>query len=254
MADLVIKNLHARTESAEILTGVNLTVRSGEVHALMGPNGSGKSTLSHVLMGRPGYTVTQGEITLDGQNLVGLETWERAKLGLFLVLQYPVEIEGVSVSKIIEASQLLQNNDLDEVLTHASQEAEHLGIPLDHLDRGVNLDMSGGEKKRLETLQLVTLKPSIAVLDELDSGLDVDGLRVVSNRVERLTEEDGLGVLVITHYSRLLEELKPDYVHVFVEGKIVASGDSSLADELESDGYEKWTPSTETSVTLGGLS
>ena len=254
MADLVIKNLHARTQSAEILTGVNLTVRSGEVHALMGPNGSGKSTLSHVLMGRPGYTVTQGEITLDGANLVGLETWERAKLGLFLVLQYPVEIEGVSASNIIEASQLSQNDDFDEVLRHASQEAENLGIPLDHLDRGVNLDMSGGEKKRLETLQLVTLKPSMAVLDELDSGLDVDGLRVVSNRVERLTEEDGLGVLVITHYSRLLEELKPDYVHVFVEGKIVASGDASLADELESDGYEKWTPSTETSVTLGGLS
>lgn len=254
MADLVIKNLHARTQSAEILTGVNLTVRSGEVHALMGPNGSGKSTLSHVLMGRPGYTVTQGEITLDGENLLDLETWERAKLGLFLVLQYPVEIEGVSASKIIEASQLSQNDDLDELLRNAGQEAENLGIPLDHLDRGVNLDMSGGEKKRLETLQLVTLKPSIAVLDELDSGLDVDGLRVVSNRVERLTEEDGLGVLVITHYSRLLEELKPDYVHVFVEGKIVASGDSSLADELESDGYEKWTPSTETSVTLGGLS
>ena len=254
MADLVIKNLHARTQSAEILTGVNLTVRSGEVHALMGPNGSGKSTLSHVLMGRPGYTVTQGEITLDGENLVGLETWERAKLGLFLVLQYPVEIEGVSATNIIEASQLSQSDDFDEVLRYASQEAENLGIPLDHLDRGVNLDMSGGEKKRLETLQLVTLKPSIAVLDELDSGLDVDGLRVVSNRVERLTEEDGLGVLVITHYSRLLEELKPDYVHVFVEGKIVASGDSSLADELESDGYEKWTPSTETSVTLGGLS
>ena len=254
MADLVINNLHARTESAEILTGVNLTVRSGEVHALMGPNGSGKSTLSHVLMGRPGYTVTQGEVTLDGENLLGLETWERAKLGLFLVLQYPVEIEGVSASKIIEASQLIQNDDLSEVLRHVSQEAENLGIPLDHLDRGVNLDMSGGEKKRLETLQLVSLKPSIAVLDELDSGLDVDGLRVVSNRVQRLTEEDGLGVLVITHYSRLLEELKPDYVHVFVEGKIVASGDSSLADELESDGYEKWTPSTETSGTLGGLS
>ena len=254
MADLVIKDLHARTQSAEILTGVNLTVRSGEVHALMGPNGSGKSTLSHVLMGRPGYTVTQGEITLDGENLAGLETWERAKLGLFLVLQYPVEIEGVSATNIIEASQLSQSDGFDEVLRHASQEAENLGIPLDHLDRGVNLDMSGGEKKRLETLQLVTLKPSIAVLDELDSGLDVDGLRVVSNRVERLTEEDGLGVLVITHYSRLLEELKPDYVHVFVEGKIVASGDSSLADELESDGYEKWTPSTETSVTLGGLS
>ena len=254
MTDLVIKNLHARTQSAEILTGVNLTVRSGEVHALMGPNGSGKSTLSHVLMGRPGYTVTQGEITLDGENLVGLETWERAKLGLFLVLQYPVEIEGVSATNIIEASQLSQSDDFDEVLRHASQEAENLGIPLDHLDRGVNLDMSGGEKKRLETLQLVTLKPSIAVLDELDSGLDVDGLRVVSNRVERLTEEDGLGVLVITHYSRLLEELEPDYVHVFVDGKIVASGDSSLADELESDGYEKWTPSTETSVTLGGLS
>ena len=146
MADLVIKNLHARTQSAEILTGVNLTVRSGEVHALMGPNGSGKSTLSHVLMGRPGYTVTQGEITLDGENLLDLETWERAKLGLFLVLQYPVEIEGVSASKIIEASQLSQNDDLDELLRNAGQEAENLGIPLDHLDRGVNLDMSGGEK------------------------------------------------------------------------------------------------------------
>ena len=238
----------------QIIKGLSLSINPGEIHAIMGPNGSGKSTLSHVLMGRPGYTVTQGEITLDGANLVGLETWERANLGLFLVLQYPVEIEGVSASNIIEASQLSQSDDFDEVLRQASQEAENLGIPLDHLDRGVNLDMSGGEKKRLETLQLVTLKPSIAVLDELDSGLDVDGLRVVSNRVERLTEEEGLGVLVITHYSRLLEELEPDYVHVFVDGKIVASGDSSLADELESDGYEKWTPSTETSVTLGGLS
>ncbi|MBG02042.1 MAG: Fe-S cluster assembly ATPase SufC [Acidimicrobiaceae bacterium] len=253
MAELQIKDLHARTSEAEILKGVDVTVRSGEVHAIMGPNGSGKSTLSHVLMGRPGYSITQGEITLDGKDLTGLQTWERAQLGLFLALQYPVEIEGVPVTSIFETSELASKEGYRETLQDAKNEAELLGVPSDHLSRGVNLDMSGGEKKRLETLQLVTLKPSIAVLDELDSGLDVDGLRIVSNRVERLTKENGLGVLVITHYSRLLEELKPDHVHVFVEGKIVASGDSQLAEELESDGYEKWTPSTETSVTLGGL-
>ena len=254
MTELQIKDLHARTPTTQILNGVNLNVRSGEVHALMGPNGSGKSTLSHVLMGRPGYSVTQGEITLDGVDLTGLQTWERAQLGLFLVLQYPVEIEGVPASSIFETSLLSPEGDFEENLHHIRQEAEYLGIPTGHLLRGVNLDMSGGEKKRLETLQLVTLKPSIAILDELDSGLDIDGLRVVSNRIERLTKEDGLGVLVITHYNRLLEELKPDQVHVFVEGRIVVSGDSSLADELESDGYEKWMPSTETSVALGGLS
>ena len=253
MAELQIKDLHARTVEAEILKGVDLTVRSGEVHAIMGPNGSGKSTLSHVLMGRPGYSVTEGEINLDGKDLTGLQTWERAQLGLFLALQYPVEIEGVPVTSIFETSELSLKNSYDETLQNAKKEAELLGVPNEHLSKGVNLDMSGGEKKRLETLQLVTLKPSIAILDELDSGLDVDGLRIVSNRVERLTKEDGLGVLVITHYSRLLEELKPDHVHVFVEGRIVASGDSLLAEELESDGYEKWTPSTETSVTLGGL-
>ena len=253
MAELQIKDLHARTTEAEILKGVDLTVRSGEVHAIMGPNGSGKSTLSHVLMGRPGYSITQGEINLDGKDLTELQTWERAQLGLFLALQYPVEIEGVPVTSIFETSELASEEGYNVTLQNAKKEAELLGIPNGHLSRGVNLDMSGGEKKRLETLQLVSLKPSIAILDELDSGLDVDGLRVVSNRVERLTKEDGLGVLVITHYSRLLEELKPDHVHVFVEGKIVASGDSQLAEELESDGYEKWTPSTETSVTLGGL-
>ena len=254
MTELQIKDLHARTPTAQILNGVNLTVSSGEVHALMGPNGSGKSTLSHVLMGRTGYTITQGEITLDGKDLSGLQTWERAQLGLFLVLQYPVEIEGVTASTIFETSELSSKNNFEEMIRQARQEAEYLGIPEDHLSRGVNLDMSGGERKRLETLQLVALKPSIAILDELDSGLDVDGLRVVSNRIERLTKEDGLGVLVITHYNRLLQELKPDKVHIFVEGRIVASGDSSLADELEREGYEKWTPSIETSVTLGGIS
>ncbi len=253
MTELEIKDLHAQTESASILNGVNMTICSGEVHALMGPNGSGKSTLSHVLMGRPGYTVTRGEILLDGEDLVGCETWERAQRGLFLALQYPVEIEGVSASMILEASQLSQSGDSEERLQNARKEAELLGIPVEHLSKGVNLDMSGGEKKRLETLQLASLKPSIAILDELDSGLDVDGLRIVSKRIEKLTKDEGLGVLVITHYSRLLEELKPDKVHVFADGKIVTSGDSALADELEKDGYEKWIPSTETSVSLGGL-
>jgi len=253
MTELQIKDLHARTPTAQILNGVNLTVRSGEVHALMGPNGSGKSTLSHVLMGRPGYSITQGEITLDGKDITGLQTWERAQLGLFLVLQYPVEIEGVTASNIFKTSRLSSNKDFEETLLQVRQEAEYLGIPEDHLSRGVNLDMSGGERKRLETLQLVALKPSIAILDELDSGLDVDGLKVVSSRIERLTKEEGLGVLVITHYNRLLEELQPDKVHVFVEGQIAASGDSSLSDELEKEGYEKWTPSIETSVTLGGI-
>jgi len=254
VTELRIRNLHAGTSTAEILTGVDMTIRSGEVHALMGPNGSGKSTLSHVLMGRPGYEVTEGSITLDGEDITGLKTWERAQLGLFLVLQYPVEIEGVTTSSVLAASLLSSNEEPNEVQELSKIEAELLGIPDQHLSRGINLGMSGGEKKRLETLQLVTLKPRIAILDELDSGLDVDGLKIVSNRIERSTKEDGLGVLVITHYSRLLQELKPDVVHVFINGKVVESGDSSLADELELSGYERWTPSPETSVTLGGVS
>jgi len=250
VSELHIENLHARTEETEILQGVNLTIRSGEVHALMGPNGSGKSTLAHILMGRSGYEVTKGSISLDGHDLTKLGTSERAQLGLFLAMQYPLEIEGVTLQDVMNESTLAPEGFQESI----EEESRNLGLEENDLSRGINLDMSGGEKKRMETLQLISLRSRIAILDELDSGLDIDGLRIVSSRIERATKEDDLGVLVITHYSRLLEELKPDYVHVFVDGKIVASGDSSLADELERDGYEKWTPSTETSVTLGGLS
>ena len=249
MSELHIENLHARTEETEILQGVNLTIRSGEVHALMGPNGSGKSTLAHILMGRPGYEVTQGSISLDGHDLMELATSERAQLGLFLAMQYPVEIDGVTLQDVMNESSLAPE-DFQELI---EEESRNLGLEESDLSRGLNLDMSGGEKKRLETLQLISLRSRIAILDELDSGLDIDGLRVVSNRIERATKEDDLGVLVITHYSRLLEELKPDKVHIFVNGRIVESGNAELATELEETGYEKWTSSLETSVALGGL-
>ncbi len=249
MSELHIENLHARTEETEILQGVNLTIRSGEVHALMGPNGSGKSTLAHILMGRPGYEVTQGSISLDGHDLTELATSERAQLGLFLAMQYPVEIDGVTLQDVMNESTLAPEGFQESI----EEESRNLGLEKNDLLRGINLDMSGGEKKRLETLQLISLRSRIAILDELDSGLDIDGLRIVSNRIERATKEDDLGVLVITHYSRLLEELKPDKVHIFVNGRIVESGNAELATELEETGYEKWTSSLETSVTLGGL-
>lgn len=249
MSELIIKDLHARTEETEILQGVNLTVRSGEVHALMGPNGSGKSTLAHILMGRAGYEITQGTITLDEIDLTELGTWERAQLGLFLAMQYPVEIDGVTLLDVMNESSLAPEDFQESV----EEESRNLGLEGNDLSRGINLDMSGGEKKRMETLQLISLRSRIAILDELDSGLDIDGLRVVSSRIERATKEDDLGVLVITHYSRLLEELKPDKVHIFINGRIVESGEAELAIELEEAGYGKWTSSLETSVTLGGL-
>ena len=249
MSEIVIEDLHVRTENTEILLGVNITIRSGEVHALMGPNGSGKSTLAHILMGRPGYEVTQGSITLDGHDLTKLATWERSQLGLFLAMQYPVEIDGVDIQDVMTHSTLAPKGYAKLV----KEEAQILGIDESNLQRGINLDMSGGEKKRMETLQLVTLQSKIAILDELDSGLDIDGLRIVSSRIERATKEDDLGVLVITHYSRLLEELKPDKVHIFVNGRIVESGNAELAIQLEETGYDKWAANLETSVTLGGL-
>jgi len=249
VSELHIENLHARTEETEILQGVNLTIRSGEVHALMGPNGSGKSTLAHILMGRSGYEITKGSISLDGHDLTKLGTSERAELGLFLAMQYPVEIDGVTLHDVMSESSLAPENFQEFI----EEESRNLGLEGNDLSRGINLDMSGGEKKRMETLQLISLRSRIAILDELDSGLDIDGLRVVSSRIQRATKEDDLGVLVITHYSRLLEELKPDKVHIFVNGRIVESGEAELAIELEETGYEKWTSSLETSVTLGGL-
>ena len=238
MSELRIEGLRAEVAGIEILRGVDLAVRSGEVHAVMGPNGCGKSTLSHTLMGRSDYRVTAGSVMIDGAELLGLPTWERAAKGLFLAMQYPVEVPGVPIGALIGAS--LRSRGLDEtgIADRIAREAERLHVRDEFLARGVNDEFSGGEKKRVETLQLAVLEPKFAVLDEIDSGLDVDALRDVSRRVEAMTKEGALGVLAITHYSRLLTELRPDFVHVMLAGRVVASGGPELADELEAHGYE----------------
>jgi Fe-S cluster assembly ATP-binding protein len=201
----------------------------------MGPNGSGKSTLAHALMGRGDYEVTGGSVTLDGEDLLALPTWERAARGLFLSFQYPVEIPGVRVVDLLDAAGAAP---ADGLAARVVAEAARLEVADEFLERGVNMEFSGGEMKRAETLQLALLQPRFAILDELDSGLDVDALRDVSRRIEAMTEEDGLGVLAITHYTRLLRELRPDRVHVFMAGRVVASGGPELADELEAEGYD----------------
>jgi Fe-S cluster assembly ATP-binding protein len=238
MSVLRIDGLRAAIASTghELLRGVDLELRTGEVHALMGPNGSGKSTLAHVLMGRDDYEVTGGSVTLDGEELLSLPTWERAARGLFLSFQYPVEIPGVRIEDLLDAAGATgAGNGLAE---RVHTEASRLAIADEFLDRGVNMEFSGGEMKRAETLQLALLRPRFAVLDELDSGLDVDALRDVSRRIEAMTEENDLGVLAITHYTRLLTELRADHVHVFMAGHVVASGGPELADELEETGYD----------------
>jgi Fe-S cluster assembly ATP-binding protein len=237
VSELVIAGLRAGVAGRDILKGVDLTVRSGEVHAVMGPNGSGKSTLSHVVMGRPGYRVTGGSVTLDGVDVLALPTWRRAQAGLFLAMQYPTEVPGVSLHHALEAAVAAGGGDRTSVRELVAAEARRIGFDERFLTRPLNVDLSGGEKKRNETLQLGVLKPKIAILDELDSGLDVDALRAVSRRVEEATQEQGLGVLAITHYTRLLRELRPDVVHVLSAGRIVRSGGPELADELESTGY-----------------
>jgi Fe-S cluster assembly ATP-binding protein len=229
---LEISDLHANVAGHEILRGVDLEVRSGEVHALMGPNGSGKSTLSHALMGRGDYEVTRGSVTIDGEELLGLPTWQRARSGLFLAMQYPVEVPGVPLAAVVGAA---RGADLSEAV---QREAIALDVRPELLRRGINDEFSGGEKKRAETVQLAVLRPKFAVLDEIDSGLDVDALRDVARRVAALAVADEVGVLAITHYARLLTELRPDYVHVFMAGRIVTSGGPELADELERTGYE----------------
>jgi Fe-S cluster assembly ATP-binding protein len=237
MSELIISGLRAGVAGREILKGVDLTVRSGEVHAVMGPNGSGKSTLSHVIMGRPGYEVLSGSVTLDGVELLELPTWKRAQAGLFLAMQYPTEVPGVSLFETLEEAAVSSGRDRHAVVERAKAEAVRIGFDERFLTRALNVDLSGGEKKRNETLQLAVLEPAIAILDELDSGLDVDALRDVSRRIEELTHERGLGVLAITHYTRLLLELKPDVVHVLSGGRIVKTGGPELADELEVTGY-----------------
>jgi len=237
MSTLTVAGLRAGIEGKEILRGVDLEVSSGHVHAVMGPNGSGKSTLAHVIMGGPGYTVTGGSVTLDGVDLVGLPTWRRALAGLFLAMQYPTEVPGVSLAETLEEAFMARDRDPAAVRELVTAEAERVGMSGALLTRQLNVDLSGGEKKRNETVQLAVLAPRIAVLDEIDSGLDVDALRTVSKRVEVLTHEQNLGVLVITHYSRLLRELHPDKVSVLQAGKVVATGGPELAEQLEATGY-----------------
>jgi Fe-S cluster assembly ATP-binding protein len=232
---LVVSGLRASVAGVDVLRGVDLAVASGEVHALMGPNGSGKSTLAHVLMGRPEYEVTGGSVTLDGAELLGLPTWRRAQLGLFLAMQYPVAVPGVPVGAVLAAA---SRRDGPELEADVRREAGRLAVADEFLERGVNDEFSGGEQKRLEALQLAVLQPRIAILDELDSGLDVDALRDLARRVAALTREATVGVLAITHYARLLQELRPDRVHVLLAGRVVTSGGPELAGRLEALGYE----------------
>ena len=251
LALLEIKNLHVAVNGQEIVRGVDLAVDTNQVHAIMGPNGSGKSTLAYALMGHPGYEITEGEILLDGENIVELEADERAQRGLFLAFQYPHAVPGVTVTSFlrsaVNAIRKARNGGADDPIKipefrKALMAAmETLRIPKELASRYLNEGFSGGEKKRVEILQMAVLKPRIAVLDETDSGLDIDALRIVANGVRGLVGPD-MGALVITHYQRILNYVKPDFVHVFVDGGIVAEGGPELAQTLEAEGYEAFTP------------
>jgi Fe-S cluster assembly ATP-binding protein len=231
---LVITDLHVSVGEKEILKGLSLTVSSGEVHVVMGPNGSGKSTLAHALTGRPGYHVTSGSATLDGVELLHIAPWERVRAGLFLALQQPMEVPGVRPSDMLIAA----GADPQRVANDIRREAQAVGLPDSILERFVNVDLSGGERKRAEIVQLGVLRPHVAILDEIDSGLDVDALGMVARRLQEATTEWDLGVLAITHFRRLLQELTPDVIHVMSDGRIVTSGGPELVEVLERDGYE----------------
>ncbi len=237
MSTLVISNLQVSVAGNQILNGVDLTISSGEVHAVMGPNGAGKSTLSAAIMGKPGYVITGGSVTLDGVDMLALPTWKRAAAGLHLVMQYPTEVPGVKLNDTLAEALVARGRSTSGLDATIDAEASRIGFDTSLIHRSLNVDLSGGEKKRNETLQLAILEPKIAILDELDSGLDIDALRDCAKRVEAATKETNLGALVITHYSRLFEELKPDFVHILAKGRIVKSGGPELADELERDGY-----------------
>ncbi len=255
MSELLVEGLMVRAGGEIILRGVDLCVRGGEVHAVMGPNGSGKSTLAHVLMGRSGYEVMGGRASLNGVDLLALSPFERAQAGLFLAMQHPTEVPGVSLADLLAEALRASAPGAEKLLAERlAVEAEVLGVPAELLERPVNVDFSGGEQKRGEALQLAVLRPAVAVLDEIDSGLDIDALRHVSRRIERAATEEGLGVLAITHFSRLLSELHADRVHILMRGRIAASGGPELADELERDGYERWSQPEEVAVSLGRLS
>ena len=231
---LVITDLHVSVGDKEILKGLSLTVSSGEVHVVMGPNGSGKSTLAHALTGRPGYHVTSGSATLDGVELLHIAPWERVRAGLFLAPQQPMEVPGVRPSDMLIAA----GADPQRVANDIRREAQAVGLPDSILERFVNVDLSGGERKRAEIVQLGVLRPHVAILDEIDSGLDVDALGMVARRLQEATTEWDLGVLAITHFRRLLQELTPDVIHVMSDGRIVTSGGPELVEVLERDGYE----------------
>jgi Fe-S cluster assembly ATP-binding protein len=253
MAKLEISDLHVSVvtdeTTKEILRGVNLTVDSGETHAIMGPNGSGKSTLAYSLAGHPKYHVTSGSVTLDGQDVLAMTVDERARAGLFLAMQYPVEIPGVTTSNFLRTAATAVRGAAPGVrqwLKEVKDEMQLLQMDPDFAQRSVNEGFSGGEKKRHEILQMALLKPRIAIMDETDSGLDIDALKVVSEGVNRYTETsaevgEAVGVLLITHYTRILRYIKPDYVHVFVAGQVAESGGSELAEELEANGYVRFT-------------
>ena len=245
MATLDIRDLHVSVNTdegpIEILRGVDLTISSNETHAIMGPNGSGKSTLAYSLAGHPKYVVTQGSVTLDGVDVLAMPGWQRAQAGLHLVMQYPTEVPGVLLEDVMAEAFAARGRTIDGLEAALIAESQRINFDPVFLHRALNVDLSGGEKKRNETLQLAVLQPKIAILDELDSGLDIDALRDCARRVEDATNETGLGVLAITHYNRLLEELRPDTVHILVKGRIVAKGGPELADVLERDGYAAFT-------------
>ena len=247
MSTLEIKNLHVQVETndapKQILRGVNLTVGSNEVHAIMGPNGSGKSTLAYSIAGHPAYEVTEGEVLLDGENLLEMSVDERARAGLFLAMQYPVEVPGVSVANFLRTAKTAMDGQAPKVrqwIGEVNAAMERLRMDPAFAQRDVNAGFSGGEKKRFEILQMELLRPRFAVLDETDSGLDVDALRIVSEGVNRLHGESEAGFLLITHYTRILRYIKPDYVHVFVNGRVAEQGGPELADRLEEEGYDRF--------------
>ncbi|MEY3677001.1 MAG: hypothetical protein RL351_228 [Actinomycetota bacterium] len=247
MAKLEIKNLHVTVDTEqgtkEILKGVDLVINSGESHAIMGPNGSGKSTLAYTIAGHPKYTVTKGEILLDGEDVLEMSVDERARAGLFLAMQYPVEIPGVSVSNFLRTAKTAIDGEAPALRTWIKDvkgAMDNLKMDSSFTERNVNEGFSGGEKKRHEILQLELLKPKIAVLDETDSGLDVDALKVVSEGVNRAKQDNDFGLLLITHYTRILKYIKPDFVHVFVAGKVAEQGGPELADRLEAEGYDRY--------------
>jgi Fe-S cluster assembly ATP-binding protein len=249
VSTLEIRDLHVDVQerdgaSREILRGVNLTVADGETHAIMGPNGSGKSTLAYAIAGHPKYTVTKGSVTLDGEDVLAMSVDQRARAGLFLAMQYPVEVPGVSVSNFLRTAVTATRGEapkLREFMKEMRGSMGALSIDSAFAERSLNEGFSGGEKKRHEILQMELLNPKIAILDETDSGLDVDALKIVSEGINRFRAQQGHGVLLITHYTRILRYVRPDFVHVFVGGRVVEEGGPELAEVLENEGYERFT-------------